>query len=121
MQLSIMNTATIFNSFQLLLIFTCMLLINAAIVTQGARYHHESTFNYLSSTNISNQNHHWIGPIGHRVITVDVNGGGQFRSVQEAVNAVPDNNRMNVLIQISAGYYMYELKLVIWFLILIIN
>lgn len=50
--------------------------------------------------------HRWVGPVGHRVITVDVNGGGHFRSVQAAVDAVPDNNRMNVQIQISPGYYM---------------
>ncbi|XP_054791570.1 probable pectinesterase 68, partial [Prosopis cineraria] len=47
-----------------------------------------------------------VGPTGNRVITVDVNGGGNFRSVQAAVDAVPDNNRVNVTIQISAGYYI---------------
>lgn len=52
--------------------------------------------------------HHpkWIGPVGHRVITVDVNGSGEFKSVQAAVDSVPERNRMNVLIQISAGCYM---------------
>nr|KYP55361.1 putative pectinesterase 68 [Cajanus cajan] len=48
----------------------------------------------------------WVGPIGHRLITVDINGGAHFRSVQAAVNAVTENNRMNVLIQINAGYYI---------------
>ncbi|MCI01482.1 putative pectinesterase 68-like, partial [Trifolium medium] len=76
------------------------------IVTLGAR-HHDSSFNYLSSSNSSK--HPWIGPVGNRVITVDINGGGQFQSVQDAVNAVPDNNIMNVLIQIRAGCYKYEL------------
>lgn len=52
--------------------------------------------------------HHpkWIGPVGHRVITVDVNGSGEFKSVQAAVDSVPERNRMNVLIQISAGCYI---------------
>ena len=63
----------------------------------------------VSSTNSSSSKHrhHWVGPIGHRVITVDLNGTGQFRSVQAAVDAVPENNRMNVLINISTGCYMY--------------
>jgi pectin methylesterase-like acyl-CoA thioesterase len=101
-----MAKTTLFYLLQLLVIFTCMLL-NAGIVTLGARHHHDATFNYLSSSNSSE--HHWIGPVGNRVITVDINGGGQFQSVQDAVNAVPDNNTMNVLIQISAGCYKYEL------------
>ncbi|PNX61029.1 pectinesterase, partial [Trifolium pratense] len=78
------------------------------IVTLGARHHHHTTFNYLSSSNSSKQQ--WIEPVGNRVITVDINGGGQFRSVQDAVNAVPDNNIMNVLIQISAGCYKEKVE-----------
>lgn len=67
------------------------------------------------SSNIDNQHttnsscrrpHRWVGPTGHRLITVDVNGIGDFRSVQAAVDSVPDNNRKNVLILISAGYYI---------------
>lgn len=94
-----------FHSLHFLLVFTCML-YTTTVVTAGAHYRDGTfKFNLLSSTK---QNHTWVGPIGHCVITVDVNGGGNFRSVQDAVNAVPDNNRMNTLIQISAGYYMYE-------------
>ncbi|MED6220219.1 putative pectinesterase 68 [Stylosanthes scabra] len=101
-------------SLQLLLFsFITLTIIHATKVTCAAPYHHRSTLRTLStssSTNSSSNNHRrnhtWVGPIGHRVITVDVNGGGQFRSVQAAVNAVPDNNRMNVLIQISPGYYI---------------
>ncbi|KAK8658201.1 hypothetical protein V6N13_036413 [Hibiscus sabdariffa] len=43
--------------------------------------------------------------MGHRLITVDINGLGHFRSVQDAVESVPENNRKNVEISISAGYY----------------
>lgn len=50
--------------------------------------------------------HKWIGPIGNRVITVDVNGSGEFQSVQAAVNAVVENNTVNVTILIRPGYYM---------------
>ncbi|MFQ6637840.1 hypothetical protein Gotur_012935 [Gossypium turneri] len=58
------------------------------------------------TTNSTRHRHKWIGPIGHRLITVDINGLGHFRSVQDAVDAVPENNRKNVLIRISAGYYI---------------
>ncbi|KAF2313081.1 hypothetical protein GH714_009141 [Hevea brasiliensis] len=44
--------------------------------------------------------------VGQRVITVDVNGSGEFRSVQAAVDSVKENNTENVLIKISAGYYI---------------
>lgn len=84
------------------------MLLNAGTLSNGARYH-DTTFNSSSSSNSSNDNHHWTGPVGHLVITVDLNGGGQFSSVQDAVNAVPDNNTMKVLIKISAGKYKYEL------------
>lgn len=58
------------------------------------------------AANSTKHHHMWIGPVGHRVITVDVNGSGEFKSVQAAVDSVPERNRMNVLIQISAGCYM---------------
>ena len=51
--------------------------------------------------------HHWVGPTGHRLIKVDVNGiSGEFLSVQAAVDAVPDYNTVNTLIRISPGYYV---------------
>ncbi|XP_022719159.1 probable pectinesterase 68 [Durio zibethinus] len=59
-----------------------------------------------STTNSTGHHHKWVGPIGYLWITVDVNGSGHFRSVQDAVDAVPENNRKNVLIQISPGYYI---------------
>lgn len=86
-----------------LVVLTCI--FDAATVVKSTP-HHDRTLETFSSTNSSN-NHHWIGPIGHRKITVDINGGARFRSVQDAVNAVPDNNTNNVIIQISAGCYMY--------------
>ncbi|KAM7272979.1 hypothetical protein ACFE04_027643 [Oxalis oulophora] len=61
-----------------------------------------------SSITNSNKHHHhkWIGPVGHREITVDVNGAGEFSSVQAAVDSVPEFNTKQVLILISAGYYI---------------
>ncbi|BFG31394.1 hypothetical protein CerSpe_176670 [Prunus speciosa] len=64
------------------------------------------TTNNNGSTSNSTKNHHkWVGPTGHRRIAVDINGSGDFLSVQAAVNAVPANNTVNVLILISPGYY----------------
>lgn len=58
-------------------------------------------------SNSSKHGHHkWVGPSGHRVITVDVNGLADFPTVQAAVDAVPQNNMKNVLILIAAGCYM---------------
>ncbi|TKY55448.1 pectinesterase 68 [Spatholobus suberectus] len=90
--------APLFIWLQMLLVFSCIL--HATTVT--CTTYHDTTPKIVPSSNSSK----WVGPIGHRVITVDINGGGHFRSVQAAVNAVPENNRMNVLIQISAGYYI---------------
>ncbi|CAN1185898.1 Probable pectinesterase 68 [Linum perenne] len=50
--------------------------------------------------------HHWVAPVGHRVITVDVNGSGQFRSVQAAIDSVPENNDENVVVRLSPGVYV---------------
>lgn len=60
----------------------------------------------IASSNSTKHRHRWIGPVGHRLITVSVNGSADFKSVQAAVDSVPDNNRKNVTIRISAGYYM---------------
>lgn len=65
-----------------------------------------STSDYTINS-ASKQHHKWVGPSGHRLITVDANGLGEFQTVQAAVDAVPHNNTKNVLILISAGSYMY--------------
>ncbi|KAF3448333.1 hypothetical protein FNV43_RR09046 [Rhamnella rubrinervis] len=63
--------------------------------------------NNASSTNSTQHHRHkWVGPTGHRVMTVDINGSGDYKSVQAAVDAVPDNNTVNVTIRISPGYYI---------------
>ncbi|XP_068649991.1 probable pectinesterase 68 isoform X1 [Aristolochia californica] len=55
---------------------------------------------------ITKRHHKWVGPKGHRVITVDARGFGQFLSVQAAVESVPENNTESVTILISPGYYI---------------
>ncbi|CAN0842263.1 Probable pectinesterase 68, partial [Linum grandiflorum] len=57
-------------------------------------------------TNRRGGGHHWVAPVGHRVITVDINGSGQYRSVQAAIDSVPENNDENVLIQLAPGVYI---------------
>lgn len=59
----------------------------------------------LNSTK-HHHNHNWTGPTGHRTIVVDANGSGDFLSVQEAVDSIPENNTQNVTIWIHAGSYM---------------
>ncbi|KAK2974982.1 hypothetical protein RJ640_012848 [Escallonia rubra] len=55
--------------------------------------------------NATKHNHTWVGPSGHRLITVDVNGSADYQTVQAAVDSVPFNNLKNVVILIGAGYY----------------
>jgi hypothetical protein len=102
-----------FNSFLISFFFfsfSLLLLQKPLLVTS---FHYRSRLlnliNSTASTNLTNYHHHhhkWVGPIGHRVISVNVNGSADFRSVQAAVDSVPVNNTENVVIQISAGYYM---------------
>ncbi|CAA7040408.1 unnamed protein product [Microthlaspi erraticum] len=47
----------------------------------------------------------WVGPSGHNVITVSLYGHSQFRSVQDAVDSIPRNNSMGVVIKIGPGFY----------------
>ncbi|PON93024.1 Pectinesterase, Tyr active site [Trema orientale] len=58
------------------------------------------------TTSTKHHRHKWIGPTGHRVITVDVKGSGEFQSVQAAVDAVAENNTVSVTILISPGCYI---------------
>ncbi|KAG0494106.1 hypothetical protein HPP92_005100 [Vanilla planifolia] len=46
-----------------------------------------------------------------RSITVDSNGGGEFASVQAAINSVADGNRDWILINIKAGIYREKVTL----------
>ncbi|KAL5705988.1 putative pectinesterase 67 [Ranunculus cassubicifolius] len=41
----------------------------------------------------------------NRTIKVDIEGGGDFKSVQEAVNAVPDGNTEWIIIHVRKGIY----------------
>ncbi|XP_031501860.1 probable pectinesterase 68 [Nymphaea colorata] len=60
----------------------------------------------FSSNLTSRKKQPWGGPVGHRFITVDCNGYGDFRTVQAAVDSVSENNNKKVLIQIAACYYV---------------
>ena len=90
-------------------VLTLFLLHAPLLVTSSTfRYRVESSSSsQAASTNSTKHHHKLVGPVGYREITVDVNGAGEFLSVQAAVDAVPENNRENVMILISSGYYMY--------------
>ncbi|KAK8361080.1 hypothetical protein V6Z12_A03G014700 [Gossypium hirsutum] len=98
------SSSSSFNSFLLLFyVCFCLCLVRPPLVVATANG------SSCNNTNTTRHHHKWIGPIGHRLITVDVNGSGQFRSVQDAVDAVPENNRKNVMILISPGQYIEKL------------
>lgn len=41
----------------------------------------------------------------NRTIKVDINGNGDYKTVQEAVNAVPENNSEWIIIHVRKGVY----------------
>lgn len=43
--------------------------------------------------------------VASRTIVVDQSGKGNYKTVQQAINAVPDNNKMRVIIVIRPGVY----------------
>ncbi|CAA6666788.1 unnamed protein product [Spirodela intermedia] len=65
---------------------------------------------YLSAceanSTVARRHRRWVGPTGWREITVDGGGSGDFQSVQDAIDSVPENNRHRVLINIRAGVYI---------------
>ncbi|XP_075641197.1 putative pectinesterase 68 [Castanea sativa] len=97
------------NSFLSSFFFIFSLLFHASLPVTSFHYSYRSllsSMNGTASTNSTKHHHKWVGPIGHRVITVNVDGSGDFQAVQAAVDSVPTNNTENVVIQISAGNYI---------------
>lgn len=83
-----------------------LFLLHAPLLVTGSIYRYRlNSLESNASTNSTKHHHKWLGPVGHRVIRVDFNGSSEFRSVQAAVDSVPENNTENVIILISAGYY----------------
>lgn len=50
--------------------------------------------------------HRYRHPVGVRKIVVDAGGAGDFVSIQQAVDSVPEGNTVRVIMQINAGTYM---------------
>jgi pectin methylesterase-like acyl-CoA thioesterase len=50
--------------------------------------------------------HGYKHPVGVRKVVVDAGGAGDFTSIQQAVDSVPVNNNVRVIMQINAGTYM---------------
>ncbi|XP_010919565.1 probable pectinesterase 68 [Elaeis guineensis] len=59
-----------------------------------------------SNSTTKKHHHHHVGPTGQYALVVDANGSGDFLSVQEAVDFIPENNNKRVIIQINAGRYI---------------
>lgn len=104
---------------RLLMVSLCLLLLLATLqVVMGSRPLHNDCHGKGGNASLppppppplvnSTKGHHhkWVGPSGYRHITVDIGGDGDYISVQAAVDAVPDNNMVNVVIHIRPGLYM---------------
>lgn len=50
--------------------------------------------------------HQYRQPVGVRRVVVDATGAGDFLSIQQAVDSVPVNNSVRVIMQINAGTYI---------------
>ncbi|XBJ03833.1 hypothetical protein VPH35_022889 [Triticum aestivum] len=50
--------------------------------------------------------HQYRQPVGVRRMVVDASGAGDFLSIQQAVDSVPVNNSVRVIMQINAGIYI---------------
>ncbi|CAN6579458.1 unnamed protein product [Malus baccata var. baccata] len=95
-------------------ILTLLMLFHAVPIVTAARSSHVLVRSSLmtssptpaTDSSSSKPHHKWVGPSGHRLIMVDVNGSGDFQSVQSAVNAVPVNNTVNIVILIKPGCYI---------------
>ncbi|CAI0418142.1 unnamed protein product [Linum tenue] len=96
------------------LIFCCALLYSfllhdSVVLTSAASSSYPPSPSPAAAPNSSEyrRGHHgWVGPVGRRVITVDIAGSGQFRCVQAAIDSVPENNNENVIILLSPGVYI---------------
>jgi pectin methylesterase-like acyl-CoA thioesterase len=42
-----------------------------------------------------------------KTITVDKSGNGNFKTIQEAINSVPNGNLQWIRVQVHQGIYMY--------------
>ncbi|KAL7123354.1 hypothetical protein ACP275_01G100700 [Erythranthe tilingii] len=88
------------------ILFTYFISLHAGNVVNSATTAANNTAAAALNSSSKHGHHKWVGPSGHLLITVDVGGSGDFRSVQAAVDSVPENNSKNVLILIGAGYYI---------------
>ncbi|XP_057462380.1 probable pectinesterase 68 [Actinidia eriantha] len=97
--------ATYNYSFFAILMFTYLYL---PFTVSGFRFYKfdSASSNDSATYNSTKHRHRWVGPTGYRLITVDVNGSGDYSSVQAAVDSVPPNNRMSITILINPGYYI---------------
>ncbi|KAK1306603.1 putative pectinesterase 68 [Acorus calamus] len=98
-----------------LLIFTCIsLIVFLSHVQTLSLLPNSDHYIALNSTaeppqqQLQQHHHHkkWVGPTGRRTITVDAHGFGNFLSVQEAVESIPEYNTEVVIVRIKAGVYV---------------
>uniref|UniRef100_A0A5B7C4S3 Pectinesterase n=1 Tax=Davidia involucrata TaxID=16924 RepID=A0A5B7C4S3_DAVIN len=98
--------ASLYSSLLFFLVIFAFLFSLAPLPVTSSHHYPLNSVTTTETSNCTKHRHKWVGPSGHRLITVDVHGSGDFSSVQAAVDSVPENNRKNVVVQISAGYYI---------------
>ncbi|XP_042440162.1 probable pectinesterase 68 isoform X1 [Zingiber officinale] len=77
-------------------------------LVQGSTYNGDRVSYEACEANATRPHGHrnWFKPTSQQTIVVDADGSGDFLSVQEAVDSVPENNTKRVVIHIHAGCYI---------------
>ncbi|KMZ67377.1 pectin methylesterase, family CE8 [Zostera marina] len=83
----------------LLLIFFCFMHCSCC--------YYDNSCELKSMMNRRHHHHHkWVAPTGHHTITVDASGSGDFLSIQDAIDYIPDHNMKKTTIRINTGVYI---------------
>lgn len=88
-------------------IIISVILISNVNISEGHNSHHEHVIphhkNVIDAKILTQK------VATNRTILVDINGNGDYKSVQEAINAVPDGNSNWITIHVRKGVYRFLL------------
>ncbi|XP_042404215.1 probable pectinesterase 68 [Zingiber officinale] len=89
-------------------LFLCSISLTMLGMVQGSTYNGGRVGYDGCEANATRSHGHkdWFKPRNQQTIVVDANGSGDFLSVQDAVDSVPENNIKRVIIHIHAGCYI---------------
>lgn len=90
-----------------LVFFLCLISLTTLSMVQGSYNGIRVGYDACEANATRPHGHkNWFEPRSQQTIVVDANGSGDFLSVQDAVDSVPENNIKRVVIHIHAGCYM---------------